>query len=260
MGSLSGQPRSRLLLSGDILATLTFPGAVTLSTSITVSQQSFSRSLSNLSAIKPIEVVVSSNTGEPLDLTISSNKDWLIPSVTSQRITSPTAFSFTIDHEKAHARPSTGIITLTDPVAANSPFRIYVALGTLMDEDRFSYYADYYAYAASAGLSSSRPLAEAAKIVRRVNTDTFERVDDVITARNWLINNLQSSYEIVYAEGHSLNYMRQCFLDLADHVYKNTGQDIDSYLTTHGIKVFSTYASIMEDLGETISASNIKEN
>jgi hypothetical protein len=124
---------------------------------------------------------------------------------------------------------------------------------------QFSWYADYFAYAAVAGLRTADPLVDASLPVVRVNPSTWEVFEDAVLARENLLNNLRSSYESVYSEGVALQPMRQAFVDLADHIYEWTGLSVDDYLTANGIKVFPAYASIMNALGMPISSSNIKE-
>jgi hypothetical protein len=128
-----------------------------------------------------------------------------------------------------------------------------------METSQFSMYADYFAYAANAGIESSRSMVSASKTALLADPSTFTYVNDAMQSRNYLVNNLQSSYQKIYSEAYALGHMQQAFFDLADHVHRTSGQDVNSYLETNGIKVFRAYASIMTTLGEPVSESNVKE-
>lgn len=128
-----------------------------------------------------------------------------------------------------------------------------------MSDDDYTWYADYFTYTALSGWDSASPLARAAIYPLSVNPLTFAIYTDAIRARNTLVNELQSSYEIIFSEAVGLQYMRQAFIDLSNHIRYWTGKNTDQYLSDSGIQVFPAYASIMTALGQPIDESNVKE-
>lgn len=129
---------------------------------------------------------------------------------------------------------------------------------TLIPDERFLYYADYFALAASAGQRGSQALFGAIDAAASVNPLTFEVFEDAITIRNQLIDNIQMSYETVFTSASGLEPMRQAFTELSTHIERFAGQDVDDYLTDRGIQVDATYANISALIGRSIRESNVR--
>ncbi len=129
---------------------------------------------------------------------------------------------------------------------------------TLITDERFSFYADYFALAASAGQKGAQALFTAIDVAANANIQTFEIFEDATAIKNQLIDNLQTSYETVFSAAFGLNPMEQSFNELSSHIERFSGQSVDDYLTERGIQVFATYANISVLFGRPISQSNRK--
>jgi len=129
-----------------------------------------------------------------------------------------------------------------------------------ISNDKFSFYADYFVLAANAGSESNQSLFETLDFIERVNISTFDVVENALSNKNEMIQTLRSSYEQVTTSAVSLEPMRDAFVALSNHIYKFTQNNLDSYLSSNGLKVKSTYARIHRlATGETISLGNIED-
>lgn len=129
--------------------------------------------------------------------------------------------------------------------------------------ENFIFYADYYAFAARAGLRRSQMLtngftpsisADPATVVLPVNFDV---------AKNNLSRAFDLAYESLFQDAQSLTAMQRAFTSLAAYILSKENTNVNTFITNEGIKVFSTYAqihNIVSDTTEAISSSNIKVN
>lgn len=127
-----------------------------------------------------------------------------------------------------------------------------------ISDQQFQFYADYFAVAADAGLSSARSLFEAIDPINRVDLSTFDLYNSARAVQSSMVTALRTSYETIFTSAVSLEPMRDSFVALANHIAEFTASGVDDYLTSNGLQVRQTYASIHRlSTGETISDANI---
>lgn len=128
-----------------------------------------------------------------------------------------------------------------------------------MDTDRFQIYADYFTLAAKAGRESANTMFDALDPLTHVRVQTFLVFENAISAKNTMIQTIESSYERMVTNAINVDPMANSFKYLADHVKRSSGaSNLDEYLSDNSIQVSSTYAEIHRIVtGETISDANI---
>lgn len=122
---------------------------------------------------------------------------------------------------------------------------------------RYEYYVNTFTSTAEAGIKSSQALYVAINPISRARFSSFEVKRDALNATNALAGAIASSYEIIFADAHSVHPMREAFRDLADHIRQWTGKTLDQYLADEGISVSNTYAKISNVVDEEISSGSI---
>ncbi len=127
----------------------------------------------------------------------------------------------------------------------------------ISDSD-FLFYSDYFASSAISGIKSAQSIFKSISTIESVDLTTFVLFDNAFSARNNLISVCQSSYEVIFNNGNSLEPMRNSFTELADHIKKFTGSTLDAYITSAGLKVERIYANISGITGNTVLEANIK--
>ena len=125
-------------------------------------------------------------------------------------------------------------------------------------DERFIFYADYFAMAAEAGLESARSIFNAYTAAVLVNFNTVTNRQTAAKDRNDLAMTLRTTYDLVLINAVALQPMREAFVFLAAHIKRFTGNNIDDYLTAQGIQVDRTYANIANITGEIVSETNIR--
>ena len=124
--------------------------------------------------------------------------------------------------------------------------------------ENFQFYSDYYAFIAEAGLNRARALYPAIAISSRIDITTIPIRPIADIAKANLTRNFDLAYESVWQEGYSISSFQGAFNSLSKYILESTGQDIDTFLSTQGIKVESTYATLANIFGEEIENSNRK--
>jgi hypothetical protein len=124
----------------------------------------------------------------------------------------------------------------------------------------FTFYADYYAYVARAGIDAAQSLFLAIAPIQQIDIYTFDVFDDALTARDDLDFNIRTSYETVFTNMYSTNPMEVPFVSLSQHIKNIEGYNsVNAFVTAFGIKVLPAYASLSSIFGQPIESANIRD-
>ena len=130
-------------------------------------------------------------------------------------------------------------------------------LNQLISADRFLVYVDYFTIAAQAGLQSAEALVNAINYSQNINLETLGVATVADAAQSALSQTLVTSYKQILISAQSTIAMSDAFRALIDHIKTFTGDTLNAYLTSNGIKVTSTFADLCRIFGEIIDSSNI---
>jgi hypothetical protein len=128
----------------------------------------------------------------------------------------------------------------------------------LIDSDDFLVYADYFALAARSGLRSAQSLFRAIQYISGVRVNSFEVFADTFNSKNGMILELQNAYEKIFASAYASDPMKEAFTELANHIKKYSGLELNNYLEQNGIQVDKTYAQLSTLFGDEIDSGNIR--
>lgn len=131
---------------------------------------------------------------------------------------------------------------------------------TIITNEDFLFYADYFALAARSGIESAQSIYKIRDLFSKVRITTVPNLQDSITSKNTFEVRILSAYENTYSAATSLTSMQESFIQLKQHILDYSNLTQDDYLTLYNLQVKPTYASISSVLGEDISSENIKES
>jgi hypothetical protein len=130
----------------------------------------------------------------------------------------------------------------------------------MQDPCDFTFYADYYAYIAQAGIHAAQALFGAISPIQQIDILTFDIFQDAQTARDDLDFGIRTAYEVVFTNMSSTRPMENSFTSLARHIRRIEGyESVNAFVEHFGIKVLPTYASLSNLFGETIEPANIRD-
>ncbi len=129
---------------------------------------------------------------------------------------------------------------------------------TVIDPDRFLFYADYFAFAGEAGQQSADTLCTAVSNLDLLDTSTFVNNDQATNALALFRDALQVSCNSITILGDAIDPMSNAFEGLAKHIRDEASQTVNQYIEDHGLQVERTYAQLSNLFGSPIDEENIK--
>ncbi len=123
----------------------------------------------------------------------------------------------------------------------------------------FTFYSDYYAFIARAGIDSAQSLFRSIEAIQKIDITTFDRFENAQANRDDFDFNIRTSYEEVFTSMISTVPMETSFTALSRHIRQIEGYaDVNAFVEFFGIRVLPTYAALSNIFGETIEAANIR--
>ncbi len=125
--------------------------------------------------------------------------------------------------------------------------------------EEFQFYSDYYAFAAEAGINRARAIHPGILTSTLVDVSTIinRPLSDAATAN--MTRAFDTAYEYFWQDGQERGSLQDAFFALSNYVLQTEGTDVESFLTTKGLKVEPLYATLANIFGESITSGNIKE-
>jgi len=132
-----------------------------------------------------------------------------------------------------------------------------MATNQQITNDEFMIYSNAFGDIARAGRRTTGPLNSAVESVILVDIGTYDIFANAVQSRNRLWNELRLLSDQVELTAQSTEPMDRSFNELSNNIKTFTGDTLDAYLEVQSLQVDSTYASISNFRGESISESNI---
>jgi len=127
--------------------------------------------------------------------------------------------------------------------------------------DKFNQYADYFAYALDQHREAYLPLVTLPNTILQLDDETIgvAGVNGADLANDLSLKVLSAREQII-RNFSKINRFESALTSLFKYVKDKYGYtSIDNFLTDNQIQVFNSFARASRDLGQPVSAANIKE-